>query len=159
MLNTENLKTLGLETLKTTAAITAVNALDVPRMISNAVPNNKLGQHTATGASYALANDTVRFFTTRRSNILEMKPWDVADDVAFFSIVSGVATESGGAVKVYELTRPFLPFGEDMNRNLVDGLIVAGASLTANYLDLATGSNPVFDFTRRPVSTIMNRLR
>ena len=158
-MNTENLKTLAFETLKTTAAITAVNALNVPRMIGEAVPKNKIGRHAATGASYALANDAVRFFTTRKSNILEMKPWDVADDVAFFSIVSGVATETGGAVKVYETLKTVLPFEDDMKKNVVDGLIVAGASLTANFMDISTGTNPVFDFTRRPVSTIMNRLR
>ena len=160
MSSTDMLKTIGWETLKTSSSIFAVNMAGVPELIRSTVPgrSNKAVGYLADGAVYSVARDVVTYLTDRKSNIADMNYLGIADDIAFFGIVSAVSNEARLIDQTFNILDKTLPLGSEIVANVAEGLIIAGSSLLADGLDIGTGNNLAFDFVRRPVSTLVNQV-
>ncbi len=155
---TETLKFYAYDTLKTTAAVMAVSALNIPGYLSNVLPSGNPGLYLADGISYALARDLVNQVSGGGSNLMNMNYVALLDDTAYFAIASGVTDGTGVNTMLYDNISKLSPLSQNVNMGLTNGAIISGATAVANLLDVSTGNNMLFDFIRRPVSTTYQRL-
>ena len=139
-MSTDMLKTLSWETLKTTGAIMGVSMLGGD-MITNIMPNNKIGAYGAKGVSYSIARDLVDYATERKSSFLSMNPYLIADDIVFFSFVSAGVNETRLIDQTYTLINNFSPLDKNIIANLTEGLVISGSTLIANAFDIGSGGS------------------
>lgn len=155
-MNSDTLKDFALDTAKTTASIMLINMAGVPQLLKNNLPKSAVPVYSANGAVYALARSGADMITTGSSKVQRGEWLNFVDDVAFFGITSAVANETRAIDSIVKSVSTISPLGLDMNISLAEGGIVSGATMIANILDVGTGQNKVFDFIRRPISTIMS---
>ena len=154
--DTETLKAVGYDALKTSAGVFSVRMLDIPDRISSVAPNVPLlGPHAVNGAAYALSRDVVDKVSGGPSKILNGDYMGILDNSFFFSFASYGAGMSGLSQGLVGMVQN-VPLDTNMQLALVEGATITGATVVANYLDGATGDNVAFDFIRRPVSTTVN---
>ena len=155
---TDTLKFYAYDTLKTTGAIMAVSALNIPGYLSGVLPSGNPGLYLADGLSFGLARDLVNQITYGGSNLGNMNYIGLLDDIAYFSIASGVADNTGVNMMLYNSVSQVSPLSQNMNIGLANGALISGATAVANLLDVTTGNNVLFDFIRRPISTAYNKM-
>lgn len=155
---TDTLKFWAWDSLKTTTAIIGASALNLQGQLQRVVPSGSIGLYLGDGVLYAVARDLVNYVSQDDSNLATMNYIGMVDDIAYFSIASGIIDNSGLDAVLFENIDKFSPFGKSLNTSLTVGVAVSGATAVANLLDRATGDNMLFDFIRRPVSTTLNRL-
>jgi len=154
-----NIKEGLVDTLKMTGALMLSN-MTINDAIRSKIPqDNYYMAYAADGVVFGLVSDAVDWVSGDPSEVVNMEWTRLADDMAYFGLISGVAAESGLLKNVYDVVNKVNPIGQDMSQNLTLGLV---ASATRLGMDIIDGSQTVLPepvlWARRPVTTITNYL-
>jgi hypothetical protein len=156
--STEGLKNLGMDILKTTASVMAVRMSGVGDYAQNVLgASGKLSGYAVDGLTYALSNELVDYFTEGSSTLSRMDYIRYADNVVFFGAVSAASSETGAVKFAYENFRKVSPLEDEMNKNLVEGLVVSTGRVGSNMILSSPANNDVFRMIRSPVTRILGR--
>lgn len=150
-MNVDTLKTLGYDIVKTSAGIFVVRALNVPDMVGDKLPAS--AQRLTDGVLYTGAREIVSVAAGEESKLLSGDWMGLMDNIAFFSLLSLGVNESGVGAALVNSVNSVSPLSQDQNLIVAEGAVVTGGTVLANFLDVQTGDNKLFDFVRRPVST------
>lgn len=154
-MNIETAKQFGITTLKNTAGLMIVEFTGLPDYLRKSLPNNKIGLYTSTGATYGTALEGVDLLFNGSSNLSKGNYMSVLDNVGFLSCFSAGVDMSNIDSMIANTVTKISPLSEDMTMKLIEGGLMSAGLLTANILDQSTGTNKIFDFIRRPVSTTL----
>lgn len=152
----DNLKSLGYDILKTSAGVFVVRAANLPEMAESYLPGPT--QRLADGVLYSTSREVVNIVSEGESKLTNGDWIGLLDNIAFFTALSVGVNESGVGGAIVNAVNSVSPLQSNQNLIIAEGAIVSLGTVTAQYLDTVTGNNPIFDFIRRPVSTVMARL-
>lgn len=152
-------KNIAWDTVKTTAAVMAVN-MTVSRPIHDMIPsNNIVVAYGADGACYALASEVVELFTGGNSNLKNMQYTKFMDDALFMGVVAGTTEQAGlaqFALKTIDTAN--LPLSTPTKVNIVQGLTVASARELSKIIESSElGQNPMIAWVRYPMTQLLGK--
>jgi hypothetical protein len=136
----EQAKGVGINVLKTTGGVMAINIAGVPSMVRNAVGTNKILSYGADGLIYGLVADGVDYVSGSNTSLFTGDYWGFVDDVVFMTVVSAVCSETNLVTMAYNQIANVSPLDRDMNLNLVEGALISTGRALGDLID----SNPQF---------------
>ena len=156
-MNSESLKSFAYDSLLNTGVIMGVNMSGIPQMTRSLLPNNEIGANISAGSTYVMTNQILEMITTGSSKF-NRKDWvGLSDDVAFNSGISYAVNRSDINGMVYN-GLDVTGLSTNVKLNLTEGLTMSAISGLANFLDVGTDDNVIFDLIRRPVSTSLKMI-
>lgn len=133
--NTDNLKKLGLDVLKTSAGIMAVNMSGLSQMVRDRVgTQNRYLSYGADGLIYAAVREGVDYLSGEQT-VLNGDLNGYIDNIAFMSLWTATASESGLIGFGYNQISNLSPLDAKMNLALTEGVVISSGTVVSDMLD------------------------